>query len=224
MSSEGILAWFSDKRREKVLQSLEAHVREVMNCVKALQELIISWRTGTIDLTARYNAVKAFEKAADNLRNSTARLLAGGSAGDAVERTFLLRLMGRVDRIADWSLEAARVITILSSYEVPSQVRDVYVAMSSKLGAIVEATYGAVKYLKEEPLAALNAADTVEKLEEDIDSVYAECRTLLIDAASNLSAPIVVMLFSALDALEHVADACEDACDIVREVVVRLTW
>lgn len=203
---------------------MEAHMREVMNCVKALQELINSWKSGAIDLASRYNAVKAFEKAADNIRNSTARLLAGGSTGDAVERTFLLRLMGRIDRIADWSLEAARAIMILSSHEVPSGVRDIYVTMASKLGAIVEATFGAVKYLREEPLAALTAADTVEKLEEDIDHIYAECRALLVSKTTELPAPVVVMLFSALDALEHVADACEDACDIVREVVVRMTW
>ena len=222
--SDRILAWFGDQRRARALQSMEAHMAEVVNCVKALQDLIKSWREGAVDLPVRYNAVKAFEKSADNLRNATARLLAGGGAGDAVERTFLLRLMGRIDRIADWALEAARIVLILSSHEVPARVRDIYLSMSSKLGAIVEATSGAVKYLREEPLAALSAADTVEKLEEDIDGLYAECRARLMEVAADMPAPVVVMLFSALDSLERVADACEDTCDIVREVVVRMSW
>ncbi len=222
--SNRLISWLSDQRRARALQSMEAHITEVVNCVRALQEFIRSWREGDPDLAVRFNAVKAFEKSADNLRNATARLLAGGGESDAVERTFLLRLMGRIDRIADWALEAARIILILSSHEVPGSVRETLASMSSKLGAIVEATSSAVKYLREEPLAALTAADAVEKLEEDIDALYAECRARLMAEAAQLPAPVVVMLFNALDSLERVADACEDACDIVREVVVRLSW
>lgn len=216
------MGWFAEQRREKGLKLIEWHMVEVLRCVSSLQELLREWAGGRTDFLPAFNAVKVHERAADNARRETARLLAGGSEIDAVERTFLLRLMGRVDRIADWALEAARVLVVLKSYEIPYSVRELFLNFGSKLEAIAEATCNAIKLLRQNPLEALNAADEVERFEEEIDVFYAESRGRLLELAAGLPAPVVVLLFDALNALENAADACEDSCDIVREVVVRL--
>jgi uncharacterized protein Yka (UPF0111/DUF47 family) len=101
-------------------------------------------------------------------------------------------------------------------------VREVFLKFGPRLETIAEATSKAIRLLRQNPLEALNAADDVERLEEEIDSLYAESRGRLLELAADLSAPVVVLLFDALNALENAADACEDSCDVVREVVVRL--
>ncbi len=67
-------------------------------------------------------------------------------------------------------------------------------------------------------MKALDAADEVEKLEEEIDIAYAEDRGRLSTLTSSLPASVVVLLYEALNALENAADSYEDSCDIVREV------
>ncbi len=221
--SESFLDWFVEQRREKGLKMVEQHMLEVLRCVNSLHELLREWAGGRADLLPAYNAVKVHEGVADKVRRETARLLAGGGEGDAVERTFLLRLMGRVDRVADWALEAARILAVLNGREIPHGIRETFLRFGPKLEAIAEAAYKAIKMLRQSPLEALDAADEVERLEEEIDNLYAESRGCLLELAAGLPAPTVVLLFEALNALENAADACEDTCDIVRELVVRLS-
>jgi len=221
--SEGFLDWFAGQRREKGLRLIERHMLEVLRCVSSLHELLREWAGGRADLLPAYNAVKVHERAADEVRRETARLLAGGSEIDAVERTFLLRLMGRVDRIADWAHEAARILAVLNGRDIPHGVKGEFLKFGPKLEAVAEATSKAVKLLRQSPLEALEAADEVERLEEEVDNLYAESRGRLLELASGLPAPVVVLLFEALNALENAADACEDSCDIVRELAVRLS-
>lgn len=204
------------------MKLIEQHMTEVMRCVSSLHELLREWAVGRVDLLPAFNAVKAYEKAADDTRRQTARLLAGGSEMDAVERSFMLRLMGRVDRIADWALEASRSLLLLKSPEVPSGIKETILRFGPMLESIAEATFRAVKLLRQNPLGALEAVDTVEKLEEEVDDLYAESRGRILELAAGHPAPVVVLLFEIVTALENVADACEDACDIVRELVVRL--
>ncbi|MEM2217404.1 MAG: DUF47 family protein [Thermofilaceae archaeon] len=216
--------WFGLRRRERALRLLEQHMDEVLRCVKELRKLLEALMKEKDNFEAGYNSVKSFEKAADVIRRQTARLLAGGGEMDAVERTFLLRLMGRLDRIADWSLEAARILLILGRFDIPIDVRKLYMSMGLRLESITEKTFEAVRLLHTTPLKALDTADEVEKLEEEIDAIYAEDREYLSTSTPSLPASIVVLLYEALNALENAADSCEDSCDIVREVVVRLSW
>ena len=219
-----ILDWFGSRRREKALNLIGRHMNEVKMVVAALERFVKLWAEGGGGLERAFDEVKLFEKNADNLRRETARLLAGGSELGAVERTLLLRLMGRVDRIADWALEAARVLLVLSNSDVPKNIREVYLDVSSKLVEATERTLAAVKLLHAAPLRALETADEVEALEEEIDVIYAKGREKLLALSEGLPAPLVVLLYDALNALENAADACEDTCDILREVVVRLAW
>ncbi|RLF01426.1 MAG: hypothetical protein DRK00_11470 [Thermoprotei archaeon] len=223
MSSD-ILDWFGSRRRERALKLIEKHMDEVLRVVMALERMARTWAEGGGGLEESFKEVKAFEKTADVIRRRTARLLAGGGELGAVERTLLLRLMGRVDRIADWALEAARVLRLLERHDVPMEVREVYLELSSKLVRITERTLRAVRLLHADPLKALEEADEVERLEEEVDALYAEDRGRLTDLAAALPAPLVVLLYDALNALENASDACEDTCDVLREVVVRLAW
>jgi len=218
-----VLDWFGSRRRDKALNLIERHMEEVMRTVKLLNDFTVSWSEDG-DLSVLYSNVKSAEKAADSIRRETAKLLAGGTQLGSVERTLLLRLMGRVDRIADWALEAARILTIIPTGSVPASLRTIYAKMAERLIPITRETLESIRLLHRDPLKALERADAVENLEEEIDSLYSEKRAQLLKEATQLAPPLVVLLYEALDALENAADACEDACDILREVVVRLAW
>jgi uncharacterized protein Yka (UPF0111/DUF47 family) len=70
------------------------------------------------------------------------------------------------------------------------------------------------------PGEALQAADDVEREEEKVDDLHEKARILLVKEDLP-KAGIVVLISQLFDALEMIADACEDACDQVRIIMVR---
>ena len=79
-----------------------------------------------------------------------------------------------------------------------------------------------VETLLHDPIEAVNLANEVEMLEEEIDELYSVARGHL----SSLEYPeftsgALILLNQFLDALETIADWCENTCDIVRAIAVR---
>ena len=195
----------------------------VEETVRCLNKMIEAWAGGrAAEVDRLYDATKKAEKNADNIRRETARLLSGGGGAEALERTLLLRLMGRIDKIADWAVEGARILNILREEKAPREVIEVFVNFSERLIKITERTSEMIRALSRDRLRAFTIADEVENMEEDIDALYAEAREKLLKNMGGLAPAAVVLFYDALDALENSADACEDSSDILREIVVRL--
>jgi len=69
----------------------------------------------------------------------------------------------------------------------------------------------------------LNLANKVELLEEDIDELYSQARKILADFDfKGWTMGSLILLNEFLDALETVADWCENTADIVRAISVRM--
>jgi len=130
--------------------------------------------------------------------------------------------MGRIDKIADWAVEGARILNILREEKAPKEVVEVFVDFSESLVKITERTSEMIRALSRDRLRAFTIADEVENMEEDLDALYAEARKKLLKNMKGLGPAAVVLFYDALDALENSADACEDSSDILREIVVRL--
>jgi uncharacterized protein Yka (UPF0111/DUF47 family) len=80
-----------------------------------------------------------------------------------------------------------------------------------------------VDKLGESPSEALELADLVERLEEKIDEQYQEARRQLpLLDFSKVNVGEAILLSEFLDALEQIADWCENTIDQVRIVAVRL--
>jgi uncharacterized protein Yka (UPF0111/DUF47 family) len=77
-----------------------------------------------------------------------------------------------------------------------------------------------VNKMMEKPEDALQAADDVEREEEKVDDINEKARALL-GKEELPKAGIAVLISQLFEALEMIADACEDACDQVRVIIVR---
>ena len=69
----------------------------------------------------------------------------------------------------------------------------------------------------------VDVADSVERLEEEVDKLYEDARREFIKESLNLTPGVAIMLACLLDAIENVADRCEDTCDRLREVAVMVS-
>ncbi|MDH5791777.1 MAG: DUF47 family protein, partial [Candidatus Bathyarchaeota archaeon] len=69
---------------------------------------------------------------------------------------------------------------------------------------------------------ALAAADEVEALEEQIDGLYQQARRSLNGLGNKVMTGPAILLSQFIDALENIADRCEDSCDEVRVIAVTM--
>jgi len=77
-----------------------------------------------------------------------------------------------------------------------------------------------VNKMMTKPEEALKAADDVEREEEKVDDIHEKARTL-IGKEDLPKAGVAILVSELFEALEMIADSCEDACDQVRVIMVR---
>jgi predicted phosphate transport protein (TIGR00153 family) len=138
------------------------------------------------------------------------------------ERDDLMELVRAVDSIADWSKEAGRILNVIHLDKAPQEMRDAALNMAKADADCVSVLDECLKVISTDPKDAINLANKVELLEEDIDELYSQARQHLANLEFNgWTMGSLILLNEFLDALETVADWCENTADIVRAVSVR---
>jgi predicted phosphate transport protein (TIGR00153 family) len=105
---------------------------------------------------------------------------------------------------------------------MPAELRDTCLEMCKVVRDCVSEAQRCIDLLTDKKVdEALDAADKVERLEEETDDLYRKTRGLL----SQISGPQftvgqVVLLAQFMDAIENIADRCEDVVDQARVIAV----
>jgi len=168
---------------------------------------------------AAIDRVISAEKEADRLRRVVMIELAGGEL-PPIDREDLMHLMKRVDMIADWSRESTRILNATPMHDVPETLKKAAVQMVEGVRECATALRKSINSMTEKPREALRAADDVERLEEKVDDLFENSRRLLGQEVK-LKVGVAILMNELFEAIELAADACEDACDHVRVIVVR---
>ncbi|MFQ6080860.1 MAG: DUF47 domain-containing protein [Candidatus Bathyarchaeia archaeon] len=215
-----LLKWFGRRREEKVLTLVRRHLATTMTAVEDLEKAV---RAATVDdereVRLRIDRVTNAEREADGLRREAMNELARGEL-PPVDREDLMHLVKRVDMVADWSLEATRILNATPVREVPRNLRKACVEMAEGVKECASALQRSINRIAEKPEEALRAADQVERREEMVDGLFQNARGLLAKEAE-IRVGVAILMNELFEALEMVADSCEDACDQVRVIIVR---
>ncbi|MDH5792970.1 MAG: DUF47 family protein, partial [Candidatus Bathyarchaeota archaeon] len=137
-----------------------------------------------------------------------------------VDRADLMDLVKRVDMVADWSRESTRVLGAIPMEHVPRSIKDEFVEMVKSVKECVVSLQKCVNKMMTKPEEALKAADDVEREEEKVDDIHEKARTL-IGKEDLPKAGVAVLVSQLFEAIEMIADACEDTCDQVRVIMIR---
>jgi uncharacterized protein Yka (UPF0111/DUF47 family) len=122
--------------------------------------------------------------------------------------------------VADWSRESTRVLGAIPIESVPRSIKDEFEEMVKSVKECAASLQVCVDKMMTKPEEALQAADTVEREEEKIDDLHEKARKL-IGGEEWSKAGVAILSNELFEALEMIADACEDACDQVRVMMVR---
>jgi predicted phosphate transport protein (TIGR00153 family) len=219
-----IFGRFGPKRGEKVLELVEDHLELTQNAVISLQKMVeISGEKGQKEGSDVFPDISMYEKQADELRRDMVEELTKGEMYPE-ERDDLMELVRAVDWIADWSKEAGRILRIIPFEKSPDKIKEATYNMIKSNVDCVKVLIKSIDALPKNTSDALSYADEVEMLEESIDDLYGETRYQFAkDELPDFKTSELILMNEFFDALETIADWCENTADIVRAIAVRRT-
>ncbi len=215
-----LIKWFEKRREKRVLTLTRRHIVTTMNVVEDLERAVKAFLKGEKEIMKEcIERVKIEEGEADNIRREVMRELARGELPPH-DREDLMHLIKRVDMVADWSLESARILRVIPVTEVPEKLRRACVEMIEGVKKCALALEKSIDSIASEREEALKAADEVEEMEHIVDELYEKARAVLI-GEEKLKVGVAILVSQLLNSIEMIADWCEDACDQIRVIVVR---
>jgi predicted phosphate transport protein (TIGR00153 family) len=215
-----LIKWFENRRETRVIIMMQQHLATTMSAVEDLERAVKAAASNDEKkMKESIDRVTRAEKEADKLRRDDMRELARGELPPH-DREDLMHLMKRIDMVADWSRESTRILNVIPPKDIPDNLKRAVVEMMSGARKCAVALRKSVSRMTKKPEEALKAADEVERLEEEVDALYENARKQLAKE-TEMNVGVAIMLNELLEAIETVADWCENVCDQVRIIIVR---
>jgi predicted phosphate transport protein (TIGR00153 family) len=215
-----LIKWFEKRRETKALATVQRHLTITTGIVEDLEKALKAAVAG--DEKEKQECIRrvaASEREADNLRRRVIIEVSKGELAPA-DRSDLMDLVKRVDMVADWSRESTRILNALPMKHVPTSLKDEFLVIVTSVKACTVSLDKCVNKMMTKPGEALQAADAVEREEEKVDDIHEKARKL-IGKEDLPRAGVAVLISQLFEAIEMIADSCEDACDQVRVIMVR---
>jgi predicted phosphate transport protein (TIGR00153 family) len=218
-----LFGWITPKRGENVLEMVEDHLMLTKNAVDDLYRMVeATAEKEQEEAKSFYDSLSEMEMRADDLRREMVDELTKGEMFPE-EREDLMELVRAVDWIADWAREAGRILITIPFQEAPEEMKKAAQDMCKANLRCVSVLTECIDELPKDTKKAISLANEVELLEEELDELYSIARIHLANLEfPGFSTGALILLNMFLDALETVADWCENTADIVRAVAVRV--
>jgi predicted phosphate transport protein (TIGR00153 family) len=215
-----LIKWFEKRRETKALATIQRHLALTTGIVEDLEKAIMAAiKSEEKEMCIYIERVASNEREADALRRKVMDEVSKGELSP-VDRADLMDLVKRVDMVADWSRESTRVLGAIPMEHVPKSIKDEFVEMVKSVKECVASLQKCVNKMMTKPEEALKAADDVEREEEKVDDIHEKAR-MLIGKEDIPRAGVAVLVSQLFEAIEMIADACEDTCDQVRVIMIR---
>ena len=212
--------WFEKRRETKALATIQRHLALTTGIVEDLEKAIIAAiRKDEKEKQKCIERVASTEKEADTLRREVMDEISKGELSPT-DREDIMDFVKRVDMVADWNRESTRILGAIPMEHVPASIKDEVMEMIRSVKECVSSLQKCVNKMLTKPEEALQAADAVEREEEKVDDIHEKAR-ILIGKEDLPRAGVAVLISQLFEAIEMIADSCEDVCDQVRIIMVR---
>lgn len=218
-----IESWLKTRRKVQAVALVGKHSKDAVMAMEQLQRCISFAIQGRKDeMNRSFGVLRRKEKEADALKMKIIYELAKGDLPSS-EREDLMRLTKENGQVVDWINETGRILVEFRLDEMPEDMKDITSEMSRALGECVVKLDDCIgKMIGRKLPEALAAADEVEALEERIDGLYQRARRTINGLGDEVTIGPAILLSQFMDALENIADRCEDSCDEVRVIAVTM--
>lgn len=215
-----LIKWFQKREENKALANVQRHLALTASIVEDLENTIKAAVKKDLKIMKTcIERVASAEKEADSIRRKVMDQISSGDLSP-IDRNDLMELVKRVDMIADWSRESTRVLNSIPLEHVPETIKQEFIEMVNSVKECTASLQTCVNKMITRPEQVLQAADHVEREEEKVDEIHEKARTL-IGTEDIPKAGAAILASQLFEAMEMIADSCEDACDQVRVIMVR---
>ncbi|HDN18319.1 MAG TPA: DUF47 family protein [Candidatus Bathyarchaeota archaeon] len=216
--------WLRERRKIRIMELLLEHSRRTVEVVEECGRMIeYSLTKDDEKLRKSFERQEQMEREADYVRRRIMEELAKGELPPE-EREFMMRLSRQLDYVADYAHGVGRILNFLPLSKFDEELQNEIREMRDKVNECANNLDKVFRCISENRLKeALEYADKVERLEEEVDTLHMETRiTLMKDKYANMDCRLITFIIDFLEALEDTSDRCEDTCDQARVVIVRL--
>jgi predicted phosphate transport protein (TIGR00153 family) len=209
-------AWFERRRRTKALDLAQEQITKALDTVTLLHQAIKNMSEAK-KKEALQNVENLFraEREVDNLRMEVFKELSKGAALFAEYREDLMHLVKRLDTLADHVKDVARCLKMLSDSDVPKELWDNAVHMTSTLVSCAHALRGSIEKVTVNPTEAIEGANKVDGIEHEIDEEYLKIKTLFPKCSEKMDSGSMVIFDDLVEFIEEAADMCADTADYI---------
>lgn len=215
-----ILGWLGMAEEHSIILDAQKHVEETYKTVTCFSDAVKAYIQG--DLNAKVLAienVRASEQRADALRSKMISELSEGLLLPP-DREELLRFVKTLDKIADWTNGAARILGFIEDRLPESILKHISSATEIIYNSVSKLKEGINSLARNDLKKAIQDCQEVDRLESEAD----DRKKLLIEAIIHANlVPIQLLLsYQLAEYLEGVTDKIEDAADFIKIVAIRL--
>lgn len=209
-------AWFEKRRRTKALDLAQDTITKAIDTVTLLNQAMKSITEGNTKEAMQHvqNLFKT-EEEVDTLRSEVFKELSKGAALFADYREDLLHLVKRLDTLADHVKDAARCMEMLGETELPQELCQNTLQMTSALVDCSRALKDSIEKITVAPAEAIEGSKKVEEIEHGIDEDYLKTKKLFVKYGTQMNPGALVIYDDLIEFVEQAADMCADTADYI---------
>lgn len=217
--SGNIFHWLGMKQEQEILTLSDQHLITILLCVKTFKEAMGHFAAGKkAEKDESIQKVREYEQDADKMRIDMVKRISEGVVAP-LDREELLKFVLTLDRVADWTNGAARIMVFLEK-PLPNGIMK---NMLGSAGNIVKA----VEDLKQS-VDALIAGKNKEAIDlslkvHAIESEEDDRKQLTLSQifSTKLSTPELLLAYNLTEYLESITDKIEDASDFIKVIAIK---
>jgi uncharacterized protein len=214
-----ILGWLGMAEEQSILKDAQKHVEETYKTVTYFADAVKAFTVGDINAkTAAIENVRESEHQADILRSKMVSELSE-SLLLPPDREDLMHFVKTLDKIADWTNGAARILGFIEQKLPESVLKNISSATELIVTSISKLKEAIQAIAKNDLKKALLDCEEVDRIEHQAD----DQKKLLIEAIIHVKLePISLLLsYQLAEYLEGVTDKIEDAADFIKVLAIK---
>jgi len=217
--SGNIFSWLGMKQEQEILSLATRHVATVLLCVKTFQEAMHQFAA---DNKAKKEEtilkVRKYEQDADAMRIDLVKRISEGIVAP-IDREELLKFVLTLDRVADWTNGAARLMVFLEKPLPSATMRNLEASAANIVKAVESLNESVQALILGKNKEAIELSLKVHEIESSEDDRKQE--TLSKIFTDDLSTPRLLIAYNLTEYLEGITDKVEDASDFIKVIAVK---
>jgi len=213
-------AWIGRRKQRAIIAMSMEHIDKIIETIDSLKEMLEHYDRGEYEkaMVSYENVFKKERKADDIKRKIIAELSKG--VFHPIDREDLIRLTLTLDDIAAYVKAAGRRLVITEPMNIPKNIFNVMKTMTSKVKDATVLIKNAVMELYENPRKALDIANDIERIEEEVDDIRIMGLEETLKWCQTVDIVSCMTVKETIDSLENAADKCEDVADVIRSIAL----